>query len=147
MSADPHWIMGAIENLEDSMVKAFSSSDPSHPSLVLSRLGAGGQHYAAIVRYTQPYGDGKVTVCSAKGDSLGDALFTLNGKWRAHALYPGDTTTPAQEEGLEAQLEASIAAIRGLGPGADSVRTAIWQADVRATKREQLLKALQERAK
>ena len=59
--------------------------DPSRASLVLSSLG-GGQYYAAAVRYTERYGEGKKVVCNAKGSTLASTVGVLVEKLKEEGI-------------------------------------------------------------
>lgn len=128
-------------------------SDPSRPSVTVSHLGAPGW-YVSVCRYTQPYGDGKVTVCSARATELRAALVELETKWGAHVLNPkspaairaapGVGEQACDRHDLVAALEASIAlATQTKDPDTlRTVRKAVQAAGVRPVERERLLSLL-----
>lgn len=134
---------GSAEDILEALVAstcAALASDPSQPSITLSKLTT-GQWYASVCRYTQPYGDGKVTVCSARAADLRGALVELETKWKGHAL----NTPPAPalpSASLAAVLEKSIDLARGNPADLATAKRAILAARIRPTEREALLKKL-----
>lgn len=65
-----------LEDLIRQLVAKYSD-DPSAPSVVLSYLADRERWYASAIRYCRRYGEGKVVVCNATGESLEAVLASL----------------------------------------------------------------------
>lgn len=57
------------------------ASDPTKPSVVLSRVGSGPEYYVSVTRYTDKFANGKVVVCHVRGFTLEMAIRSAASEW------------------------------------------------------------------